>query len=79
MQERRKKKKKKKKNGTSLRDLRLTDDQNSSEQEAKLIYAIRVTRGYQNSNFFFIEVSKGKGFSYTGYFFPSGHVRAILF
>ena len=27
---------------------------------------------------FFIEVLKGRGFSYSGYFLPSGHVRSIL-
>ena len=27
---------------------------------------------------FFVEVPKGRGFSYTSYFLPSGHVRAIL-
>ena len=27
---------------------------------------------------FFVKVQKGRGFSYTGYFLPSGHVRAIL-
>ena len=27
---------------------------------------------------FFVKVPKRRGFSYTGYFFPSGHVRAIL-
>ena len=27
---------------------------------------------------FFVKVSKGRGFSYTGYFLTSGHVRAIL-
>ena len=43
--------KKKKRNGTSLRDLRLTDDRNSSEQEAKLVYAITAMRGYRNPNF----------------------------
>ena len=37
---------KKKRNGTSLRDLRLTGCRNSSEQEEKLVYAIRDTRGY---------------------------------
>ena len=26
----------------------------------------------------FRHVPKGRGFSYTGYFLPSGHVRAIL-
>ena len=26
----------------------------------------------------FRRVPKGRGFSYTGYFLPSGHVRAIL-
>ena len=27
---------------------------------------------------FLVEVPKGRGFSYTGYFLPSGHVRTIL-
>ena len=27
---------------------------------------------------FFVKVPKGRGFSYTGYFLPSGHVKAIL-
>ena len=27
---------------------------------------------------FFVEVPKGRGFSYTSYFLPSGYVRAIL-
>ena len=27
---------------------------------------------------FFIEVPKGRGFSYMGYLLPRGHVRAIL-
>ena len=48
---RRKREKKKKRNGASLRDLQLTDDRNSSEQDAKLVYAIRATRGYRNPNF----------------------------
>ena len=49
MEDRRKKKKKR--NGTSLRDLRLTDGQNSSEQEVKLVYAITAMHGYRNPNF----------------------------
>ena len=51
MVEERRKKKKKKRNGTSLRDLRLTGCQNSSEQEAMLVYTIRATQGYRNPNF----------------------------
>ena len=35
----------------SPRDLWLTDNQNSSGQEAKLVYAIRATSGYRNPNF----------------------------
>ena len=56
---------KKKRNNTSLRDLQLTSGRNSSEQEAKLVYVIRPTRGYRNSNFSskFQEVGV---FSYTG-------------
>ena len=27
---------------------------------------------------FFVEAPRGRGFSYIGYFLPSGHVRAIL-
>ena len=46
-----KEKEKKKKNDTSLCDLRLTGSRNSSEQEAKLVYAIRATHGYRNPNF----------------------------
>ena len=49
--EERRKKKKKKRNITSLRDLRLTGSRNSLEKDAKLVYAIRVTRGYRNPNF----------------------------
>ena len=67
---------KKKRNDTSLRDLRQTGDRNASGQETKLAHATRATRGYQK-----LRVSsllKGRGFSYTGYFLPSGHVRAIL-
>ena len=45
------KEERRKKKGTSLRDLQLTDGRNSLEQEAKLVYAIRATRGYRNSNF----------------------------
>ena len=45
------KEKEKKRNDTSLPDLRLTGGQNLWEQEAKLVYAIRVTRGYRNPNF----------------------------
>ena len=51
VEERRKKKGEKKSNGASLRDLQLTDGRNSSEQDAKLVYAIRATRGYRNPNF----------------------------
>ena len=49
---RRGERKRKKKEGTSLRDLRLTGGRNSSEKEAKLVYAIRATRGYRNPIFF---------------------------
>ena len=48
---RRGERKRKKKIDTSLCDLRLTGGRNSSKQEAKLVYAIKATRGYQNPNF----------------------------
>ena len=46
-----KEKEKKKRNDTSLHDLLLTGGRNSLEQETKLVYAIRATRGYRNPNF----------------------------
>ena len=53
--------KKRRRNDTSLHDLQLTGSQNSSEQEAKLVYSIRAMCGVLKSEFF-IEVSKGRGF-----------------
>ena len=46
-----KRKGKKKEICGSPQDLQLTSDRNSSEQKAKLVYAIRVTHGYRNPNF----------------------------
>ena len=58
--EERRKKKKKKRNDPSLYDLRLTDSQNSSKQEAKLVY----DKGYAwvPKSEFFVGVPKGRGF-----------------
>ena len=41
----------KNKNDTSLRDLRRTGSGNASEQETKLVYVTRATRGYQKLRF----------------------------
>ena len=49
---------------------------NVSRQETKLVHVMRATLG--TKNYGFRRVPKGRGFSYTGYFLPSGHVRAIL-
>ena len=69
--------KEKKRNDTSRSNLWLTDDRNSLEQEAKFVNAIKATLWYRNMNFF-VEVPKGRGFTYTSYFLPSGYGRDIL-
>ena len=58
-------------------DSRCYDSRKSLVRELKLVYAIRAMCGYQNQNFS-SKFKKGRGFSYIGYFLPSGHVKAIL-
>ena len=77
MEERRKKKKKKKK-GTTLPFA-------MANRWSKLVEA-RGKVGLRNKGYawvpkseFLVEVLKGGGFSYTGYFFPSGHIRPFWF
>ena len=57
-------------------DSRCLDGRKLLVRELKLVYAIRATRVPKSE--FFIEVPKDRGFSYTGYFLPNGHVRTIL-
>ena len=68
------KKKRKKEKGS---DSQCSDSRKSLVRELKLVYAIRATHEYQNPNFS-SKFKKGRGLSYTGYFLPSGHVKAIL-
>ena len=68
---------KKKGNGTFLRDFRQIGGRNSSEPKGKpglrkkgYVWVLKFK--------FFVEVLKGRSFSYTSYFLPSNHVRTIL-
>ena len=64
------------KKGTTLPFTISSGGRNTSRQETKLVHATTATHGYQKLRV--SSHSKRKGFSYTGYFLPSGHVRAIL-
>ena len=67
-------KKKRKEKGS---DSRCSNSWKSLVRELKLVYAIRTMCEYRNLNFL-SKLKKGSGFFYTGYFLPSGHVKAIL-
>ena len=77
------KRKKREKKGKKKRDLRFSS-RSPANRLSKLVGARgKVSlrdKGYAwaPKSEFFIEVPKGKGFSYTSYFLPSGHVITIL-
>ena len=78
MEEMRKKKKEKKKKGKAL-PLAISDESAVETCRGKRqSWSMRRELCMGTRKCGFRRVPKGMGFSYTGYFLPSGHIRVIL-